>query len=172
VAIARWSGEVYGAVLFVSWCVDGDEGESRVDSDVQTYSRVGGTWVASAGSGGEAGGDPLERPGPAFPTTTPSSATSIRSRARRGRVARRHGFAGRGAAFVEVVTSTGSTAAPLDSPVGAFFVTADGSSDAFVRVLAVDHSVLTERRFAPHKGGQAARDSLPMPGSAGSTASP
>jgi hypothetical protein len=64
-----------------------------------------------------------------------------------------YGFAGRGAAFVAVVTSTGSTVAPLDSPVGAFVVAADGSSDAFVRVLDVDHRVLTERRFAPHEGG-------------------
>ncbi len=63
VPIARWTGPEYGAVLFVSWYLDDEEGESTVDADVQTYRRCGGAWVPSEGSGGGSWFDePLKRP--------------------------------------------------------------------------------------------------------------
>jgi hypothetical protein len=148
VAIARWSGEEYGAVLYVSSYVDEEEGESGVDTDVQTYRRVGGSWVASEGSGGGGWFDqPFERPDIGENYAAVLHVHSMHGPTESYCAA--YGVAGRGAAFVEVLTATGSAVAPLDSPVGAFVVAADGGVEAFVRVLDSDQRVLTEKRFAP-----------------------
>lgn len=149
VAIARWSGDEYGAVLFVSRYVDEDEQDARVDTDVQTYRRVGGSWVASEGSGG--GGwfeKPLKRPD--VPEDYAVVGHFHSTDGVNGSCCAAYGVAGTAAAWVEVATATGTTAAPFESPVGAFVVAAGGGHDAFVRVLTSDRRVLTERRFAPN----------------------
>ena len=148
VPIARWSGQEYGAVLFVSWYLDDEEGESSVDADVQTYRRFRGVWVPSEGSGGGSWFDePLKRPD--VPDEYAAVGHYHFTHGATGSCCAAYGVAGRGAAFVEVVTPAGSTVAPLDSPVGAFVVAADGERDAVVRVLTADYRVLTEQRFAP-----------------------
>lgn len=148
VPIARWRGEEVGAVLFASRYFDDDDGEYRGDAEIQTYRRVDGEWLPSSGSGG--GGwfeAPLQRP--ELPDSYAAVSHLHATQERTGPVCAAYGFAGRAAAFVEVVTPAGSTVAPLDSPVGAFVVASDGTSDAIVRVLSAEQRVLAEQRFAP-----------------------
>lgn len=149
VAIARWNGEDWGAVLFVSRHADEEDGENEIDTDVQTYRRLDGSWVASDGSGG--GGwfdEPLRRPD--FPRDYAAVAHFHSTSGAIGSCCAAYGVAGEDASFVEVVTPAGSTVAAIDSPVGAFVVAADRTSDAFVRVLAADQRVMVEQRFAPY----------------------
>lgn len=64
VPIPRWAGARFGAVLHVSRYWDEEDGEDRLDSEIEVFRRTETGWESSDGGGGGGWFDPpFERPG-------------------------------------------------------------------------------------------------------------
>ena len=157
VPIARWAGARFGAVLHVSRYWDEEDGEDRLDSEIEVFRRTEAGWESSNGGGGGGWFDPpFERPG-----LEPREVIGGHEHGSGGpewSCCSVDGLAGEDAAWVEVVDAAGVERQPIESPFGAFIACSDGQQPATVRILDAKETVLLSWTF----GGHFDPDHLPM----------
>jgi hypothetical protein len=149
VPVARWAGSRFGAVLRVSRYWDDDDGEDRLDSEVEVFRRTDTGWQSSNGGGGSGWFDPpFERPG-----LGPREVVGGHEHCSGGpewSCCAVDGIAGADAVRVEVIDAAGVERQPIESPFGAFIACSDGERAATVRILDADELVVLSWTF----GGQ------------------
>lgn len=153
VPVARWAGSRFGAVLHVSRYWDDDDGEDRLDSEVEVFRRTDARWEPSNGGGGSGWFDPpFERPG-----LGPREVFGGHEHCSGGpewSCCAVDGVAGADAMWVEVVDAAGVERQPIESPFGAFIACSDGALAATVRILDADESELLSWTFGGHFDSQ------------------
>jgi hypothetical protein len=146
VPIARWPGARLGGVLHVSRYWDEEDGEGRLDTEVEVFRRTDDGWEASNGGGGSGWFDPpFERPdlGPRQVIAGHEhgsdhltwSCCSI------------DGVAGIDAVWVEVVDAAGVERHPIESPFGAFIACSSCDRRATLRILDAEERVVSSLQF-------------------------
>jgi hypothetical protein len=149
VPIARWAGARFGAVLYVSRYWDEEDGEDRLDSEIEVFRRTGKGWESSNGGGGGGWFDPpFERPG-----LGPREVIGGHEHGSGGpewSCCSVDGVAGEDAVWVEVVDAAGVERQPIESPFGAFIACSDGDEPATVRILDASEAVLLSWTFGGH----------------------
>jgi hypothetical protein len=146
VPVARWAGSRFGAVLHVTRYWDEDEGEERLDSEVEVFRRTEAGWESSGGGGGSGWFDPPF----VRPALGPRQVVAGHEHGSGGpewSCCSVDGVAGVDAAWVEVVDMAGVERRPLESPFGAFIACSDGERTATVRILDAGESVLRNQSF-------------------------
>ncbi len=155
VAIARWVGPRFGALLFVQWSGEELDPERYLSSEVYVFERVEHGWESmNTGGGGGWFNPPFVRPDvdpdyAALVHTHSSGETVQPEEGVRWTYSSAYGYTGTAAKTVEVEDDDGIIEREIESPLGVFIVVADGTRRAVVRVRRANRSVLLEREFSP-----------------------